>query len=85
MIGSGHLMLGPVELPLAIVWLQVLVRRALVGRHPRARRHKAPWQARLVIVLRMLIVAVPQVSLAVGSSKVRYQRQKRLSCWPSRR
>ena len=64
-------MLGPLALPLAIVWLQVLLKpHWSVTIHVRVAT-KPPWQARLVIVLRMLMLAVPQVSLAVGGSKVR--------------
>ena len=52
-------------------WLQALVwPHWSVASHVRVAT-KPPWQARLVIVLRMLIEAVPQESLAVGSSKVR--------------
>jgi len=70
-IGSEHLMLGPVGLPLAIVWLQVLVwPHWSVASQVRVATKPFP-QARLVTVLRTMIVAVPQVSLAVGSSKVR--------------
>ena len=70
-IGSGHLIVGPMGLPLAIVWLQVLVwPHWSVASQVRVATKPFP-QARLVTVLRMLIETVPQESLAVGSSKVR--------------
>src|SRR6266446_6342968 len=65
-IGSGHLMVGPVGLPLAIVWLQVLV---------------LP-QPRLVIVLRMEIIAVPQLSVAMGVSKFKLPTPHSLVLFP---
>ena len=69
-IGSGHLIVGPMGLPLAIVWLQVLVwPHWSVASQVRVATKPFP-QARLVTVLRTLIEAVPQESLAVGSSKV---------------
>ena len=70
-IGSEHLMVGPVGLPLAMVWLQVAVwPHWSVASQVRVATNPFP-QARLVTVLRTLIVAVPQLSMAVGSSKLR--------------
>jgi hypothetical protein len=64
-------MVGPEGLPLAIVWLQVLVwPHWSVASHVRVATKPFP-QARLVTVLRTLMVAVPHVSLPLGGSKTR--------------
>src|SRR5437899_12736507 len=71
---------GMVVSTVAMVWLQVLVLpHWSVATHVRVATKVLP-QVRLVTVLRMVTVFEPQVSLAVGVSKVRLPKIGRAAC-----
>src|SRR5437762_5516617 len=68
---ATQLMVGGVRSSTVTFWLQsAVLPQASVARHVRVASKVLPQRpAVLVTVLRMVIVALPQVSLAVGGSK----------------
>src|SRR2546425_3945920 len=70
-LSGRQVMVGLVVSPTATFWLQsAVLPQASVARHVRVASKVLPqWPVRLVTVLRMVMVTLPQVSLAVGASK----------------
>src|SRR5437773_6814776 len=71
-LSGTQVMVGLVESTTVTFWLQsAVLPQASVARQVRVASKVLPqWPAVLVSVLRIVIVALPQVSLAVGASKV---------------
>src|SRR2546425_6143991 len=70
-LSGRQVMVGLVVSPTATFWLQsAVLPQASVARHVRVVSKVFPqWPTLLVTVLRIVMVTVPQVSLAVGASK----------------
>src|SRR5207249_11105830 len=70
-VGVGQIMVGPAGLGVAMVWLHALVLpHGSVASQVRVATNPPP-PVGFVTVLRMVTVTGPQLSLAVGSSKVK--------------